>query len=229
MPAHAAYPRPVEALIAAFRRMPGVGKRTAERLALALLEWSPADLSRFGNDIGKLRERISFCETCGHLAEGRICGICASPDRDRAQICVVEHASQVPVIENAGCYRGLYHVLGGRIVPLEGKGPEDIRIAELHRRVAAGDVRELILATSPDLEGEATASFIAAELAGCGLHITRIAAGVPVGADLSFADSATIAMAMGGRQPLTWRTTGGGEHASDAPGTSRRSTPAGHQ
>jgi len=202
MPINSPYPEPVEAMVATFRRLPGIGKRTAERLALALLEWPEEDLRRFGAGIAAFRERVLFCETCGNLADDRLCRICAAPNRDQELICVVEHASQIPVIESAGCYRGLYHVLGGRIVPLDGKGPEDLRIEELRRRLDAGAVQELILATSPDVEGEATAHFIAAEFAAHGVRTTRIAAGVPVGADLSFADSATMAMAMGGRRPL---------------------------
>ena len=197
-----AYPRALQAVIGLLRRLPGVGRRTAERLALALLEWPEEDLRGFGEAVATLRDRICFCRECGNLADDPVCRICAAADRERGLICVVEHASQIPVIENAGCYRGLYHVLGGRIVPLAGKGPEDLRIEELRQRLETGDVAELILATSSDVEGEATANFIAAEFADCGVRITRIAAGVPVGADLSFADAATMAMAIGGRRPF---------------------------
>jgi len=196
------YPEPLRSAANQFRRLPGIGKRTAERLALTLLEWNEEDLRHFGREIASLKERVSFCEVCGNLAEGRLCKICRAADRDRSLICVVEQPSQVPVIENSGTYRGLYHVLGGRIVPLEGRGPEDLRIAELHERVAEGGVEELILAMSPDVEGEATANFLAAEFDSSSVRITRIAAGVPVGADLSYADSATVAMAMSSRRSL---------------------------
>ena len=200
--AGSAYPKPIQSLVALFRRLPGVGGRTAERLALALLNWPEEDLQLFGGEIAALRERISFCEQCGNLAEGARCRICESPNRDHGIICVVEQATQIPVIENAGCFRGLYHVLGGRIVPLEGKGPDDLNIESLRERLAAGDVKELILATSPDVEGEATASFLVEEMKIFPVRITRIASGVPVGADLSFADSATMAMALGTRRIL---------------------------
>lgn len=196
------YPKPIEALIAHLRRLPGIGRRTAERLALALLEWTEDELAAFGSDLAELRHRIRFCAVCGNLATGDRCGICQSANRDQSVICVVENAPQIPVIEAAGCFHGLYHVLGGRIMPLEGKGPEDLRIEELRSRVEDGTVKELIIATSPDVEGEATAHFLADEFAHLPLTVTRIAAGVPVGADLSYADAATMAMAIGGRRSL---------------------------
>ncbi len=202
MPSDSGYPQPIQELVAFLRRLPGIGSRTAERLTLALLEWPEQDLTQFGEALVTLRERICACEVCGNLADTPRCRICRASDRDTARLCVVETAAQIPVIEHSGCYRGLYHVLGGRLMPLEGRGPEDLRMAELHQRLAAGGFAELILATSPDVEGEATASFIAGDCAKYGVQVTRIAAGVPVGADLSFADSATIAMAMAGRRDI---------------------------
>ena len=196
------YPKAITSLATSLRRLPGIGKRTAERLALALLEWPDEDLRRFGEDIGKLRDDVFFCRICGNLADSEVCGICSSPTRDRSRVCVVEQPTQIPVIEASRCYTGLYHVLGGRIVPLEGKGPGELRIAELRGRVEAGGIDELILATSSDVEGEATANYIAMEFSHFPLRVSRIAAGVPVGADLSFADAATIAMAMSGRRSL---------------------------
>jgi recombination protein RecR len=189
-------------LIRHFRRLPGIGRRTAERLALALLDWRDEELRLFGDEIAALRERIVDCQTCGNLSDGPSCAICRAANRDTEKVCVVELAAQIPMIESSGSYRGLYHVLGGRIVPLEGKGPEDLRIDELHKRVEGGAVQELILATSPDVEGEATASFLAAEFEKYAIRITRIASGVPVGADLSYADAATLAMAIHARRPL---------------------------
>lgn len=194
------YPPALEELIETLRRLPGIGARTAERLALALTDWPAEDLQTFGALLRALRERLHPCAVCGNLAEGERCGICADPHRQTDVICVVEQASQIPVIERSGCFRGLYHVLGGRIEPLEGKGPGDIRVAELRRRVAAGGVHELILATSSDVEGEATAAYLAGEFAGSGVQVSRIAAGVPVGADLGFADAATIAVALNARR-----------------------------
>lgn len=200
--ASSAYPKALESLVTVLRRLPGIGRRSAERLALAMLEWPESDLHRLGDDIANLRRRVLFCTVCGNLADSAICRICAAPNRDQATICVVEYATQIPVIEGAGCFRGLYHVLGGRLLPLEGRGPEQLRVRELRERLETGLVHELILATSPDVEGEATAHFLASEFATCCARISRIALGVPVGADLCFADAATIAMAMGGRRPL---------------------------
>ena len=197
-----AYPKPLEALINIFRRLPGIGQRNAERLALALLQWPEEELQRFGRGIATLKERICFCEICGNLADSKVCHICSSSSRNHSEICVVEQASQILTIEKSASYHGLYHVLGGRIVPLQGKGPDDLRINELRQRVQGDEVRELILATSPDVEGEATANFIAAEFEALPIRITRIAAGVPVGSDLSFADAATMAMALRGRRSL---------------------------
>lgn len=197
-------PEPLERLTDAFCRLPGVGKRSAGRIALCMLDWEPEALKELGERIGRLREDVTACPACGNLASGGLCAVCANPRRDSALLCVVETALQIPPIEASGSYRGLYHVLGGRIQPLEGKGPDDIRIAELRKRVEEGGVEELILATSSDVEGEATAAYITHEFGTRGdLTISRIASGVPVGADLSFADSATIAMAINARRPAT--------------------------
>lgn len=197
------YPEALEALIAGFRRLPGVGRRSAERFAIALLEWRDEELTQFGSDLAALRKRVRFCEQCGNLTETAVCRICSELGRDRGLLCVVEQATQVAVFEKTRCYHGLYHVLGGRIMPLEGKGPEDLRIAALHGRLQEGGIRELILATGSDVEGEATANFLAAECEQYPVRVTRLAAGIPVGADLSFADSATLTMAIAGRRPLS--------------------------
>lgn len=196
------YPKALVDIIETLCRLPGIGRRTAQRLALSLLEWSPEELRRFGEQLTVLPTKIVFCGVCGNFSDRETCGICEAPDRDRSVICVVEQASQIAVIEACRDYRGVYHVLGGRLVPLEGRGPEDLRLGELSERIADGAVHELILATSPDVEGEATAHYIASEFARPGLTISRIAAGVPVGADLSYANSATMAMAIRGRRPM---------------------------
>ena len=142
------------------------------------------------------------CPECGNYTEADRCDICASPRRTRDTICVVEQASQIAVFENAGCYTGLYHVLGGRLSPLSGVGPEQLRIAELRRRLEPGDVQELILATSPDVEGEATANYLAGLFRDLPLAISRIATGIPAGADVAYADSATLSIALGGRRRI---------------------------
>lgn len=196
------YPKAFEALIAALRRLPGIGARTAERLALALLEWPDEFLAELGDIVLHLRERIRFCTVCGNLADSETCRICSDHLRTRDLICVVEQAAQIPVIERAGCFRGLYHVLGGRITPLEGRGPEDLRVEQLHDRLRAEGTRELILATSSDVEGEATATYLAEEFRRYNVRITRIATGVPVGSDLTFADSATVATALNARRSV---------------------------
>lgn len=202
MPESAAYPQSLQRLIGFLSRLPGIGRRTAERLALALLEWPEEDLRHFGEHLARLRQEVRVCSICGNFSDDDTCGICRSPVRQTDTVCVVETAAQIPVFERSGSYRGLYHVLGGRIAPLQGKGPEDLTVGALRRRLEQGGIQELILATSPDVEGEATAAFLAAEFAALGVRITRIASGVPVGADLSYADAATLASALGGRHAM---------------------------
>lgn len=194
-----AYPSVLEELMLSLRRLPGIGARTAERLALHLSGWKAEDLQRFGGLIAALPERLRLCTICGNLAESERCAICADSHRQPDVICVVEQALQIPVIERAGCFRGLYHVLGGRIEPLAHKGPDDLRLPELRRRLEGGTVRELILAMSSDVEGEATAAYLAQAFRSETLVVSRIAAGIPVGADLGYADAATLAVALRAR------------------------------
>ena len=196
------YPQSLLRLIGFLSHLPGVGQRTAERLALALLAWPEEDLTEVGDALKHLRRDVRPCPACGNFSDGGPCAICRSPGRQSDLICVVETAAQIPVFEKSGCYRGLYHVLGGRIAPLQGIGPEDLAIAALRQRLQTGGIREVILATSPDVEGEATASYLAAEFAALDVSLTRIASGVPVGADLSYADAATLASALGGRRAM---------------------------
>ena len=197
------YPEALAALIAGLMRLPGIGRRTAERLALALLEWPEETLVDLGDRLRRLKHDVHPCAQCGNLSDQELCAICRDPRRDAHVVCVVEEAVQIPPIERAGCFRGLYHVLGGRLMPLEGKGPHDLRIDELRRRLAAGGIAELIVATSSDVEGEATAAYLFEEFGRLpGVSLSRIAAGVPVGADLSYADSATIAMALRSRRSM---------------------------
>jgi recombination protein RecR len=190
----------IDELIAHLRRLPGVGRRSAERHAHAMLEWDEETLKALGDCISHLRERVAFCPVCGAIQDDAGCRLCNDPRRDQEIICVVEHFSQIPVIEKSGCYKGAYHVLGGRLQPLDGKGPDSLRGTELRRRLEHGRISEIILALSPDIEGEATAAWLCAELTPFKVKISRIASGIPAGADLSYADSATMALAITRRQ-----------------------------
>jgi len=196
------YPVALQELIAVLKQLPGIGSRTAERLALAMLEWPADRLSALSRLTGDLKQRVSYCRTCGNFADGDECRLCANPMRRHDTVCVVEYPPQVAVIERSGSFDGVYHVLGGRLMPLEGRGPEQLNLRPLVRRIESGDIREAIIATSPDVEGEATAAYIARELKGLDVKLSRIAAGIPVGADMAFADSATMAMAISARRPM---------------------------
>lgn len=193
-------PSPLLRLIEQLSHLPGVGRRTAERMALAMLQWPEESLAAFGREILALRQNIRPCRVCGNYAEHDTCPICLALDRQHHLLCVVEHAGQIGVIENSGSYRGVYHVLGGRLSPLNGLGPEDLSLPRLRERLESGAIREMIIATSPDLEGEATAHFLAQEFAPLPLLITRIASGLPAGSDLSYTDAATMTLAIGGRR-----------------------------
>lgn len=196
------YPQAIEAAIEQFKRLPGIGRRTAERLTLAILDWDETAAREFAEQIARLKTDIHPCWKCGNFADDTLCTICQNPRRNVRQICIVEDATQIPVIEKTGCFEGTYHVLGGRILPLEGIGPEDLNIDSLHQRVQNEHVDELIIATGSDVEGEATAAYLFEEFNSPDIQITRIASGIPVGADLSYADSATIAIALNKRGPL---------------------------
>ncbi|MDD4097626.1 MAG: recombination mediator RecR [Lentisphaeria bacterium] len=196
------YPEALNHVIAGFSRLPGIGRRTAERLTLAVMNWPPEQLADFGAALAELHQKVHPCAVCGNLTDQQTCAICQDESRQQDLICVVEQASQVAVLETSSCFHGLYHVLGGKLSPLNGKGPADLRLAELQQRLRQKPVAELIIATSPDVEGEATAHFIADMLADLPVTISRTAAGVPVGSDLNFADAATLAMAINGRRKL---------------------------
>ena len=197
------YPEALQRLIAYFSHLPGIGGRTAERLALSLMSWQEHELSGFGAQLSSLRKDVGFCPICGYLTNGtEPCRFCSAPDRDNSIICVVEQVTQVHTIEKSGCYKGLYHVLGGKISPMKGRGPADLHIGELRSRLEDNKVKEILIALSPDVEGEATAHYLLQELSGTGVVFSRIAAGIPVGSDLSFADAATMASAISGRRPF---------------------------
>jgi recombination protein RecR len=192
----------IDELATELARLPGIGKKTALRLTYHLLRQPPAQGKRLAETLIALGERVRPCAQCFNLTEDELCGICRDPRRDAAVICVVEESSDIGAIERAGEYRGLYHVLGGRLSPLDGVQPEDLTVDKLVDRVGSGAVREVILATNPSLEGEATALYVQRQLSGHSMAITRIARGIPVGGDLEYADGVTIAQALTARRSM---------------------------
>lgn len=192
----------VERLVDAFRRLPGVGKRSAERLVLHLLGAPPEDAYRLSEAIRSARERITTCSVCRNLTESNPCAICADEKRDAAIICVVEQPAGAMAIERGGMFRGRYHVLHGVLNPLEGVGPSELCLDRLYARLAGNAVEEVIIATNATAEGEATALYLSRQLAQRGVKASRIAHGVPMGSGLEFADEATLSHAMQGRTPL---------------------------
>jgi recombination protein RecR len=193
----------IEELVHEFAKLPGVGRKTAQRLTYFLLKQPREESARLARAVAALGERVRACTRCGNLTESDPCAICADPRRDQATVCVVEEASDVVAIERAGEYRGVYHVLGGRLSPLDGVGPEQLNIAALVRRVGnGGGVREIILATNSSVEGEATAHYVERMVESSGVGLTRLARGLPVGSELEYADGETIAQAIASRRPV---------------------------
>jgi recombination protein RecR len=192
----------VQDLIDELGRLPGVGPKSAQRIAFYLLAADPEDVRRLAASLIEVTEKVRFCRTCGNVAESDECRICRDPRRDLSVICVVEEPKDVAAVEKMREYRGRYHVLGGAISPIEGVGPEDLRIKELMARLADGTVTELILAMDPNLEGEATATYLARLVKPMGLRVTRPASGLPVGGDLEYADEITLGRAFEGRRLL---------------------------
>ncbi len=192
----------VQDLIDEFGRLPGIGPKSAQRITFHILQTPTFDVSRLSELLGDLRERVKFCEVCGNVSEQDRCAICRDPRRDPALICVVEDAKDVAAIERTREFRGLYHVLGGVISPIAGIGPDDLRIALLMQRLADGTVQEVILATNPNLEGEATATYLSRLLLSMEIKVTRLASGLPVGGDLEYADEVTLGRAFEGRRTL---------------------------
>ena len=193
----------IEQLTAELAKLPGIGRKTATRLTFHLLKQSRGTVESLARAIQTMAERIAPCSTCGNYSETDPCSICVDSRRDSTILCVVEEASDIEAIERSGEFRGLYHVLGGHLSPLDGIGPDDLRIDDLFRRVANGSgVDEVILATNPSMEGEVTATYIRGVLAPAGLQVTRIASGLPVGGDLEYADRPTIARALAARQEM---------------------------
>jgi recombination protein RecR len=198
------YAPPVQRLITELGKLPGIGARTAQRLAFHILRATPQDATALADAIREVKERIGLCEVCFNLAEGPRCRICEDERRDAALICVVEEAGDVIPVERTHEYHGRYHVLGGALSPIDGVDPDDLKIAELYRRVAAGGVREVVLATNPTTTGEATALHIADALRerAPDVVVTRLASGLPVGGDLEYADEVTLGKAFSGRRRL---------------------------
>jgi recombination protein RecR len=192
----------VQDLIDELGRLPGVGPKSAQRIAFHLLATDPEDVRRLATALIEVTEKVRFCRTCGNVAEEDECRICRDPRRETSVICVVEEPKDVAAVEKMREYRGRYHVLGGAISPIEGVGPDDLRIKELMARLADGAVTELILATDPNLEGEATATYLARLVKPMGLRVTRPASGLPVGGDLEYADEITLGRAFEGRRLL---------------------------
>ena len=195
-------PESITALISALSKLPGVGPRSAERLALHLVQSDPTTVRQLADAIVHSRETIRFCEICGALTEQSPCPLCQDPRRDASLICVVERAVDILSLEKAGTFRGKFHVLGGKISPLDGVEPEDLRIADLEQRLTKEPVSEIILALATDVEGDATSFYLAKRLARKGLKISRIAYGLPAGSGLEFADELTLNHAMEGRREM---------------------------
>ncbi len=195
-------PKPVTRLIEAFAQLPGIGPKTASRLTFYLLRRPVEQTQALADALRDLKERIVFCRQCFNITEENPCAICRDDGRDRSVLCVVEEPLDVLAIERTGEYRGLYHVLHGAISPVEGIGPDELRINELMARLKQEPAREVLLATNPNLEGEATAMYLARLIQPLGLRVTRLARGLPVGGDLEYADAITLSRALEGRQEI---------------------------
>ena len=191
----------VENLVAQLTRLPGIGTRTAQRLAFHVLSTKHDEALALANAIVEVKERVRFCRECGNLTEEELCSICKDTRRDRSVVCVVEQPVDVISLERTHEYRGLYHVLGGSLSPLDGVEPEDLRIKELFARIEAGGIDEVVLATNPNMTGEATAAFLADRLR-AQVRVTRLASGLPVGSDLEYADEVTLGRALSGRREM---------------------------
>jgi recombination protein RecR len=192
----------VQELIDELGRLPGIGPKSAQRIAFHILQTESFDVSHLAEVLTQVRERVKFCEICGNVSEQDTCAICRDPRRDPTLICVVEEAKDVVAIERTREFRGLYHVLGGAISPIDGIGPDDLRIRQLMQRLADGTVTEVILATDPNLEGEATATYLSRLLHSLDITVSRLASGLPVGGDLEYADEVTLGRAFEGRRTV---------------------------
>lgn len=193
----------LERLVSRITKLPGLGRKSATRLALYIMKQSEEEARQLAEAILDVKTKIRLCKVCYNLTEEETCSVCRSPKRDQSMICVVEMPSDVLTLEKTNSYHGLYHVLGGTLSPLDGIGPDDLHIAELYERVKAGGIREVIIATNPTTDGDATALYLARELGGMGVDVTRIARGVPVGAELEHVDEVTLTRALEARTKST--------------------------
>ncbi|MFZ0531311.1 MAG: recombination mediator RecR [Propionicimonas sp.] len=200
------YEGPIQDLIDELGRLPGIGPKGAQRIAFHILQTDKADVERLAATLREVTEKVRFCEVCFNISADDRCRVCRDPRRDRTSICVVEESKDVMAIERTHEFRGLYHVLGGAISPIDNVGPADLHIRELFTRLQDDTITEVILATDPNLEGEATATYIARLLAGTGVTVTRLASGLPVGGDLEYADEVTLGRAFQGRRRLNQET-----------------------
>jgi recombination protein RecR len=198
-----AYAGPVQDLIDELGRMPGVGPKSAQRIAFHLLKLPKEDAARLARVILEAKEKVAWCQRCFNLSEGDLCGICSDDRRDATTVCVVEEPKDLVAVEKTGEFKGRYHVLQGAISPIEGIGPDQIRVKELLARIEPEGIAEVILCTNPNIEGEATAMYLGRLLTPLGLKVTRIASGLPVGGDLEYADELTLGRALEGRRELT--------------------------
>lgn len=198
----ALYIKSVENLIKEFKKLPGIGPKSAKRIVFFLLKLSRSDILKLSQSLVEMKEKVRFCTECFGLTEEEVCYICRDESRNRKKICVVEEASDVVIIEKTGEYRGLYHVLGGLLSPIENIGPEEIRIPKLLERVKANNIDEIIIALNPTVEGESTAVYLKKILLPLGIKVTRLASGLPVGGDLEYADEVTIGRAISDRREL---------------------------
>ena len=196
------YVSPLQNLIDEFRKLPGIGNKTAQRLAYHVLNLTKEKALRFAGAICEAKEKITYCKVCQNFSDTDLCSVCANPARDKSVICVVENPRDVIQMEKTNEFKGTYHILHGAISPMDNIGPEDIRIKELVTRIGGGQVKEVIMATNPNLEGETTAMYISKLLKPFGIKVTRIAHGVPVGGELEYADEVTLARALQGRVEL---------------------------
>ena len=196
------YEGPIQDLIDELARLPGIGPKSAQRLAFYMVKASAEDARRLAEAIVGAKEKVRFCRECFSVAEGELCRVCRDPGRDPTVVCVVEEPKDQAAVEKAGVIKGRYHILGGAISPLDGIGPDDLRVQELLDHVARDGVEEVILATNPNLEGNATAMYVAALLKPIGVRVTRLASGLPVGGDLEYADEVTLGQALEGRREM---------------------------
>ena len=196
------YEGPIQDLVDELNRLPGIGPKSAQRLAFHIVKARAEDARRLADSIVRAKDRVRFCRECYGVSEGELCRFCSDPTRDGAVVCVVEEPKDVSALERTGAIKGRYHVLGGAISPMQGIGPDDLRVQELLDRVGRNGVAEVILATNPNLEGNATAMYVAGLLKPLGVRVTRLASGLPVGGDLEYADEVTLGQALEGRREM---------------------------